>query len=204
MNRKAQSTNLINLSMVIFGVFLGLIITMFSAVLIFESVGQEGLERLYNVSVELNNQGTISNQTLQHEANLVADYKNINWYPDLLTFWLLSSAFFISLIGAYKTRAEGWMSFFGWLTIGSYIFLLIGNFVFQFAEWFWGEYFEKLFYDLSYSLAFTTWVVNNGQIIMFVWFILLVFANKFKFTNSRKDESSFIDDIPEDEVIDEE
>ena len=81
---------------------------------------------------------------------------------------------------------------------------MIANFVLQVGKWFWGEYFEKLFFDLSYSLAFTTWVVNNGGIIMFIWFILIVFVNKFKFVGSRKDEDSYIDDIEDNEVLTEE
>lgn len=204
MNKKAQSTNLLNLSFVILAVFMGLLITMFTNVMLFETIGQEALERIYNVSVDLNAQGTIGNATLAHEAQILSDYKSINWFPDLFSFWILATSFILSLIAAYKSRSEGWMSFFGWLTIGSYIFLLIANFVFQFGQWFWGQYFEKLFYDLSYSLAFTTWFVANGQVIMFIWFVMLVFANKFKFSNTKKDEGNFIEDIPDEEVLIEE
>ena len=173
-NKKGFSDNLMNLTYVILAVMIGLVITMFSSVMMFESIGQEGLERIYNVSVELHNDSTISTAMLNHEGQLLQDYKDFNWYPDLFTFWIISSAFVLTCIAAYKTRAAGWMSFFGWITLGSYIFLLLANFVFQFINWFWAEYFEKLFYDLSYSLAFTTWVVENGQIIVFVWFVILI------------------------------
>jgi len=107
------------------------------------------------------------------------------WYD---TTWFEYDLFFLlfvivamagTILSAYKERKMGWASFFGYITIGSYIFLLALSFITNLTDWLILNFYYNMF-DLSgLDTPIIDFFIDNIHIISFVWFLVIILVNQF-------------------------
>ena len=135
----------------------------------------------------------ISEQIQTHIDDSLTNYRSLNLPYDLFFLFSWLGIFGLSLITAYKSREEGYMSFFGSITLGLMIFLFVLSFMVTIFDWIVLNLIQGV---VSFDLTTTPIIlfyVDNIEFISFIWAVILIIVNKLTFALVRGKEEDIND-----------
>ena len=166
-NKKGYSTG-------IFGFFFILVI--FASLFFFLTFGMHYILYDYGISQAEDITDTLLTNTTSIQ-NLGQSYLNLTGFYDLLFLVLLVSLFIESTIAAVKTAESGFLSFFGFITIGNLFLIFILSYAVKVQGW--------IINDLVYNVILvniTTPVLtaffNYSLYIGVIWYLWLIAVNQ--------------------------
>ena len=177
----------------IFGIFSFFLLFNFS---LLTEVGEDvAINITHNVTKTLGIDSGFSTEMLDHIDNAQTKYAAVNSaLPiDLFFLVLIMSTFILTVLTAIQSRKSGVISFFGFLTVGSMIFLFVLTFVEQVRDWLMDNFYYNIFDLSSIATPIADYYLNNSVVISFLWFIVLILINQFDggFSLGRADSGRF-------------
>ena len=130
----------------------------------------------------------LSSQITDNTNSALSQYKNLNIPFDLFFLATWISIIVVSVLTAYKSKEEGWFSFFGTLTIGIMLILFVSSYFILIKDWLVLNLIENfLEFELGTTPIFNFYI-SNMAIVNFVWIIALILINKLNFSINRDTE----------------
>jgi len=164
--RKAAVTN-------VFGFFFTLMIL--SGVIMFVIVGMHYIFYDYAITPVVNIGDTlISSPSLKEPINnIAASYLANVKYFDILFLVIIVSMFVESVISAINTRRNGFISFFGLITVGNLFLIFVMNYAIQIRGWLLNEVLFNIITIIP-NTPFIDMFINYSYYIGVLWYIILV------------------------------
>jgi len=158
-------------------------ILLFSVVMFVFLFSTIGLKQIFSENIiapvltELSPQVSTATQTTINDYSLTYA---LEWFDyDLFFLIFVLVAFSGTVLSAYKEKKLGWMSFFGYITVGSYVFLLALTFVTTISDWLILNFYQNLFNLMVIDTPIIDFFIEEIHIISFIWFIIIIFVNQF-------------------------
>lgn len=153
------------------------------------AIGDEELiTPLNNITLGIANSSNVSAQMVAHLESLPQLYRDTDLLADFWFVIFFSSMFLFTVINSLKMAREGPYSLFGVLTIGMIVFLLAAGYFLTTVDWL----FDNLVINVAQVDITETPLIeaylNNIMIINFIWALLLIIINQFKFKLIKKEE----------------
>ena len=164
---------------------LGIIFFMFIYIFIYQMGDEYILTTLDNTSTTMIAGMGINTPMANYIHSLPDDYRNLNIPFDLIFLAFLIMAIGASVYATIRVKEEGWWSFFGLLTIGMMIVLLISSYVSLVKDWLILNLFDNFLEVSIETLPFFYWWVSHMGLFNFVWALALILLNKLNFTYNR-------------------
>ena len=199
-----KKTSLITLGYILIVGFFISVISIFVGIMLYEMFGDYGINTISDIALDLYNDDYISMNMHNFIIEKNNAYKNLNFYPDLLTLFSVSLFYIYALGVAIVSRKQRNVEFFTNLTIINMILTSLMSIMAQVLEWFYSEIMIKVLYNLNYNLYFTQFIVYHASEIFLFMFLSLVFVNKIEFFGKRKKESYTYEELEEDLIESEE
>ena len=98
---------------------------------------------------------------------------------DLFFLVLMFGFATIAITSSYKSRKMGYRSFFGYITIGSWLFFLILGLINEVGSWLILNFYTNLFNTSLISTPIIDWFVSNMTFYSFLLFFICLLANQF-------------------------
>lgn len=162
----------------VFGFFFVLMI--FSSIFLFISFGMHYLLYDYAIvqtyetaDIILDSEG----QSMTNIEELMSSYLGITDYYDLLFLFLLISAFVESTIAAIRTKEQGFLSFFGLVTIGNVFLIFILSYATQIQGWIVNEVLFEIII-MTTDTPVLTFFLNYSIFIGVFWYLWLLGINQ--------------------------
>ncbi len=165
---------------------IGIIFFMFILVFIYQLGDEYILTNVDSVSTGVIAQTGTSTTMGNYIHSLPVQYRALNIPFDLIFLAFLIGALLTSIYAASKVQEDGWWSFFGGLTLGMLLLLLISSYVAVIKNWLVLNLFDNFLGMSIQSMPFFYWWVQNMGIFNFMWAILLIIVNKMNFSYSRE------------------
>ena len=167
------------------------VLGMFMSVFIFQVGDELILTEIYNTANSTYDSLGISSEMQTHIGGALEDYRDLNIPYDLFFLGSFISIFGLSLFSAYGSREESYASFFGAITIGMMVFLVLTGFIVTIKDWIVLNLIQSvLSFDLTSTPMFFFYIDNMG-FINFIWAFILIVINKLVFTLNRTDDEDF-------------
>lgn len=116
----------------------------------------------------------ISDAALKAPINAIAaTYLNNIKYFDILFLTVVVSMFIESIISAVNTRRNGFISFFGLITIGNIFLIFVLNFVMQVRGWLLNEVLYNIVTIIP-NTPFIDMFINYSYYIGVLWYLIIV------------------------------
>lgn len=106
------------------------------------------------------------------------------WY-DLLFLVVIVSAFIESTISAIKAKEEGFLSFFGFITIGNVFLIFVMFYASQIQGWLLNEILYNVLL-VNVSSPIMTAFFNYGMYIGVLWYLWLIAINQLDFADLKE------------------
>jgi hypothetical protein len=183
-----NKTGISNLLGIVLFFMIAFTITFFMAVFLHDIGRTEILDRIDTVAYEVEDKLVISDSMKAEIHNYPVEYSALNIPYDLFFLATFLMFFISSLSFAYMSRATGWFSFFGALTMVLIIFLFITTFTTAIVDWL---IIELIINFVGFDLGNTPLIqfyYDNLGIINFIWALLIIMVNKLDFTNRRNED----------------
>ena len=164
--------------LIIVSVTILLLLLLFSIIGFHQIGGEYIIDSFMDASDTMADSGQLPAASNTTSYAIKATYDEIKWPFDLyfLAFFILG--FMTTIFSAYKTRKMGYMSFFGMLTIGSMVFLVVISFLDQFSTWFLQDFFYKVFDAPALATPIMNYYFAHLGIISIIWFVVLLLVNQ--------------------------
>lgn len=147
---------------------------------------QIGNDYLINQSVNAFNSTAnglnISDDSKAIINNIKTDYANTEINYDLFVVVMMLIALSSSVYTAIRTNYDGITSFFGVITFGFVLFLLMLSIFNYYTSWFYDQFiFNFLQFDISTQAPITYNYINNFSLYSFIWATLLLLLARLDF-----------------------
>jgi hypothetical protein len=162
----------------VFGFFF--ILMIFSSLFFFITLGMHYLLYDYAITQTMEVAGMVlaaDGESMTNINNLAASYLGTTDYYDLLFLVLLVSAFIESTIASLKTKEEGFLSFFGMVTIGNVFLIFILSYATQVQGWFLNEVLFNVIL-VTTETPIITFFFNYSMFIAVFWYLWLLGINQ--------------------------
>ncbi len=170
------------------------VVLMFSIVMFIFLFSTIGVHQIFNeniISPVVDNVATlgVSNTTM----TTVNEYKDFYSF-DFINYDLFFLVFIVTVFGgtvfsAYRSTQLGMLSFFGYITIGTYIFFLALGFITSISDYMLTNFIYGLFDTATIEMPIIDFFVNNIQLISFIWFLVILLVNQFNLIGQMKESS---------------
>jgi hypothetical protein len=173
---------------IIFGITaftFGIIFFMFMFIAYYQIGDTYILTTLDNTTTTMGASMGLNSNMLTYIHSLPVTYRALNIPFDLIFLAFLIMGIVASMYAAIRVQEEGWWSFFGTLTLGMLVILLISSYVAIIKSWLVLNLFDNFLGVSVQTMPLFYWWVNNMGIFNFVWAILLIIVNKINFTYIR-------------------
>jgi len=165
----------------------------FFSVFIFQIGDEYILTNIQTVANDSYSNLGISSQIQTHIDDSLADYRALILPYDLFFLFSWIAVFGMSLITAYKSREDSYMSFFGSITVGLMVFLFVLSFLITIFDWIVLNLIQGVVnFDLTTTPIILFYIDNIG-IISFIWASILIIVNKLTFSLIRGKEEDIND-----------
>lgn len=169
-------------SLGLFGFFF--ILTIFVAVFFFGSILMHYVLYDYGISTIVDSVASpllnSTGESMTNINNLSTSYLGNNQYYDILFLVLIISAFIQSTLGSMKAKEEGFMTFFGMVTLGNIFLIFILSYGLQIQGWIFNEIiYNVLTYNVETPII--TFFINYGMYVMVSWYLWLIAVNQINF-----------------------
>ena len=174
----------------VFGFFFVLMI--FSSVFFFLSFGMHYILYDYAIMEVKDVAGTVLNPTGESMTNiedLSTDYLGLNKYYDLLFLVILVSAFVESTLASMKAKEEGFLSFFGLVTLGNVFLIFILHYATQIQGWILNEILLNVIL-VTIETPILTFFFNYSMYIGLFWYLWLIGINQVNFEGLKEKTSN--------------
>jgi len=121
----------------------------------------------------LNSSGNATTGALNTINILKGDFLSNSAIFDMIFLTFFVSIFIESCIAAIKTRRLGWMSFFGFITLGNILLGLIIYFALQIRGWILTEIFYNIITE-TFTATWSDYFINNTWTIVFFWYLIII------------------------------
>lgn len=162
----------------IFSVFFLLASALTAMIVIYEGIGEFGIDVAVDIGTNISNSFGANNQTIVNMEQFQTDYNDFSFPYDLYILAL----FIIGISGIFEMANQakklGIFSFFGMLFIGAQLFLLSLFFVEQVLDWYFGEFFATLFVNVSLDLPISLWIFDNVSVVAAIIFFAALLINQ--------------------------
>lgn len=173
------------------------VMAFFMAIFVYQVGDQYILTEIESVANSSYDQLGISNEMQNSISGNLDEYRNLNIPYDLffLASWI--SVLGLSIITAYNSREQSYYSFFGGLTLGLMLFLVVTGIVTTITDWIVVNLIQNVVnFNIETTPIFNFYISNLG-IINFLWAFILLTINKLPFTlNRREDFEDNFDELP--------
>lgn len=162
----------------IFGFFFVLMV--FASVFFFLSFGMHYILYDYALVETTNVAGTILSPTGEAMTNintLNANYLGLTTFYDLLFLVIILSAFVESTLAAIKAKEDGYLSFFGMVTIGNVFLIFILSYATQIQGWILNEVLFNVIL-VTMETPILTFFFNYSMYIGVLWYLWLLGINQ--------------------------
>jgi len=170
MNKKAN--------IALFGFFFTIVLL--SGLFLFMGVGLHYISYDYGIEpvadlgqTLLNSTGNSTTGALSAIETLKGDYVGNSSIFDWLFLIFMIALFIESCAAAIRTKRSGWLSFFGFVTVGNLLFGLMLYFSIQIRGWILNEIFYKIITE-SFTSTWIDYFINNTWQILFIWYLILL------------------------------
>ena len=162
-------------SIKLFGFFFVLMII--ASLFFFLTFGTHYILYDYGIDVTINAvNGTLLNASgtaMTNIGTLANDYIGLTGYYDLLFLVLIVSAFIESTIASIRSREDGFLSFFGFVTIGNLFLIFVLSYATQIQGWILNDLvFEVIL--VSADTPILTFFFNYSMYIGLFWYLWLI------------------------------
>lgn len=163
------------------------IFSLFIFVFLFATVGfkqimsENILQPVLDQTLLLNESFTIA-PSIQSAQQNVVDGFNTQWFDyDLFFLVIFILAFSSTIFSAKQSQKLGLLSFFGMVSIGTWIFLFIVGVMTQLSDWLIFNLYTNLFDLTSINTPIIDFFLSNISFICFLWFIIILIVNQIDF-----------------------
>ena len=164
-----------------------IIFSLFIFIFLFATVGYKQIfseniiQPVLDVTLSLNQTLTIP-ASIQTAQQTVADGYNLPFFDyDLYFLVTFLLAFTSTIFSAQRAKKLGLMSFFGMVSIGSWIFLLIITIMTQLSDWLILNLYTNLFDLTGINTPIIDFFLSNISFICFLWFVVILIINQIDF-----------------------
>jgi len=158
-------------------------ILLFSVVIFIFLFSTVGVKQIFSENIIAPTLSELSPQVSASTQTTISSWKDIfdlEWFDyDLFFLVFVLVAFSGTVLSAYKEKKLGWTSFFGYITIGSYVFLLALTFVTTISDWLMVNFYQNLFNLMLVDTPIIDFFIEQIHIISFIWFLVVIFVNQF-------------------------
>lgn len=157
------------------------ILGFFFAVFIFQIGDEYILTNINNVANDSYINLGVSTDMQTHIGDSLTAYRDLIIPYDLFFLFSWVAVFGMSLITAYKSREDSYMSFFGSITIGLIVFMFVLSFLVTIFDWIVLNLIQGVVsFDLTTTPIILFYIDNIG-FISFIWASILIIINKLTF-----------------------
>ena len=152
---------------------------MFYAIFLYDIAGEEVFGPLTNLTIDAGNASGMSAQMITAIRGYEISYADNEPAWDLF-FMMTFGSFFITSIGiSLMSRKESAIGFFGAITIGMMMFLLLFGFIDQITTFLFDTLIVGVLeFDLT-TTPFLNFYFNNIAVLNLFWAFLLILINQF-------------------------
>ncbi len=148
------------------------------AIVIYQAIGEYGIDIAVDVGTNISNDFNLTSSTVTNMQQLQTDYNDFDFPFDLYILALFIMGIGSIFESAARAKKMGIFSFVGMLFIGAQLFLLGLFFVEQVLDWYFLEFFATLFINVSLDLPITTWIFENVSMIASFLFFSAILINQ--------------------------
>ncbi|MDH4127274.1 MAG: hypothetical protein OEV44_00860 [Spirochaetota bacterium] len=164
-----------------------IIFSLFIFIFLFATVGfkqifsENIIQPVLDQTLALNKTFTIA-PSIQAAQQSVKDSYDLDFFNyDLFFLVIFISMFIGTIFSAQQSKKLGLMSFFGMISVGTWIFLLIISIVTQISDWLVLNLYTNLFDLTSINTPIIDFFLANVSFICFLWFIIILIINQIDF-----------------------
>lgn len=162
----------------LFGFFF--ILMVFSSLFFFLTFGMHYILYDYGISQTTAVAETLlspTGESMDRINELATSYLGITDYYDLLFLVLIVSAFIESTIAALKAREDGFLSFFGMVTIGNIFLIFVLSYATQIQGWILNEVIFNVIL-VTMETPVMTFFFNYSMYLAIFWYLWLLGINQ--------------------------
>jgi hypothetical protein len=187
MKLNKKGLDVFGIASLIFVFFVMSVIMIGGAGFIFEIGDDYALAPLTNITEQFNSDDRISDDMVTGIASWRQMYNDINFMPDIYFLAMFLSMFTLTMYASIKSRKMGWISFTGFMTLGSMGFLFIVSIVAQLVAFFYDLFFVRLLERWTYNTPIFDNFINHMGLWAFIWFVLILIVNQVEFGRTDED-----------------
>ena len=179
MNMRNKQGNIIGVTYLILSFMLVITVGMFYAIFLYDVAGESIIAPLTNSSLQAGNITGISAAMVTAIEGYETSYASNEPAWDLFFMMTFGSFFIISIAISLMSRKESAVGFFGAITIGIMMFLLLFGFIDQITTWLFDNLIVGVLeFDLT-TTPFLNFYFNNIEVLNLFWAFLLILVNQF-------------------------
>lgn len=162
----------------IFSLFFIIASALTGMILIYEAIGEYGIDTTVAIGTNISNSLGANNQTVVNMEKLQTEYNDFSFPYDLYILALFIIGVSVIFEAASQSSKMGIFSFFGMLFFGAQVFLLGVLFVEQALDWYIGEFFATLFSNVALDIPISIWLFDNLSVICALIFFVATLINQ--------------------------
>lgn len=171
--------NIIGVTYFILSFMLVITTFMFYSIFLYDVAGEEVIGPLTNITLDVGNITGISAQMLTAIEGYELSYAANEPAWDLFFMMTFGSFFVVSVGLSLMSRKESAIGFFGAITIGIMMFLLLFGFIDQITTWLFDNLIiGVLEFDLT-TTPFLNFYFENIEVLNLFWAFILILINQF-------------------------
>ena len=154
-------------------------LVLFPTQYLFEAGKQYGIEPMVNSSLQYAQINNLSSTMKTVISDTETNYNNTVIPYDLIFITGVIFLFIANVVSSFKARKEGFLSFFGLVTIGNMMFFLILTILEDVRVWLFDNFIYSVFGNGVASTPLIDAFYNNFGVIAVIWIGLMLLINQF-------------------------